>query len=153
MDINKVNELAKVMKDNGLSKIKIEDSDFKIYLERELPQTVQAVPHKPVQSAVTPAAQDADEAQAVPSQEKEGLITIKSPMVGIFYASPSPGDKAYATVGDKIQKGDVLCIVEAMKLMNEINAECSGVIEEVCVGNGQVVEFDQPLYRVRCLDE
>jgi len=153
MDINKVNELAKVMKDNGLSRLKIEESDFKISLEREIPQTMQAVPQRSAQVAVTTAAQDADDIQAVPSQEKEVLIAIKSPMVGVFYASPSPGDKAYATVGDKIKKGDVLCIIEAMKLMNEINAECGGVIEEVCVGNGQVVEFDQPLYRVRCLDE
>lgn len=147
MDINSVNELAKVMKDNSLSKLKIEDGDFKISLEREQVQIMQTAEL----SAAACVQRGAGENPAQP--EELGLITINSPMVGVFYASPSPNDKAYASVGDEIKKGDVLCIVEAMKLMNEITSECDGVITEVCVGNGQVVEFDQPLYRVRCSDE
>lgn len=152
MDINKVNELAKVMKDNGLSKLRIEESDFKISLEREQTQIVPAPSLKPASPTGTADPQTTGDTKDAPKEET-GIITIKSPVVGVFYASPSPSDKAYAAVGDRIEKGDVLCIVEAMKLMNEINAECSGVIEEVCVGNGQVVEFDQPLYRMRCEDE
>ena len=73
---------------------------------------------------------------------------MKSPAVGVFYAAPSPDSKPFVAVGDTVHKGDTLCIIEAMKLMNEINSEMDGEIAEVCVGNGQVVEYDQQLFRI-----
>ena len=74
---------------------------------------------------------------------------MESPMVGVFYAAPSPDSEPYVSVGSSVNKGDVLCLIEAMKLMNEVTAEKSGVITEVCVENGQVVEYGQPLFRIK----
>ena len=74
---------------------------------------------------------------------------VESPMVGVFYAAPSPDSEPYVSVGSSVNKGDVLCLIEAMKLMNEVTAEKSGVITEVCVENGQVVEYGQPLFRIK----
>ena len=80
-------------------------------------------------------------------QEKEGTY-VRSPAVGVFYAAPSPDSKPFVAVGDTVQRGDTLCIIEAMKLMNEITSDIDGEIVEICVGNGQVVEYDQPLFRI-----
>ena len=73
---------------------------------------------------------------------------MTAPMVGVFYAAPAPGDEPFVHVGSKVKAGETLCIIEAMKLMNEINSEMDGEIAEICVGNGQVVEYDQPLFRI-----
>lgn len=149
MDINEIKELAQIMKENDLSKIKIEEKDVKIVLEKggSPAPVISPVPVPPMTCAQP--SETVNGTQEVP-KETDGLITIKSPMVGVFYSSPAPGEKVYVTVGEKVNKGDVLCIIEAMKLMNEITSECSGEITEVCVGNGQVVEYDQPLFRLRC---
>ena len=80
-------------------------------------------------------------------QEKEGAY-VRSPAVGVFYASPSPDSKPFVAVGDTVHRGDTLCIIEAMKLMNEIASDVDGKVVEICVGNGQVVEYDQPLFRI-----
>ena len=80
-------------------------------------------------------------------QEKEGTY-VRSPAVGVYYAAPSPDSKPFVAVGDTVQRGDTLCIIEAMKLMNEITSDIDGEIVEICVGNGQVVEYDQPLFRI-----
>lgn len=79
----------------------------------------------------------------------DGSKPVNSPMVGVFYAAPSPDKEPYVTVGSKVKKGDVLCLVEAMKLMNEVTAEQSGEIVKICVENGQVVEFGQPLFMIK----
>lgn len=96
-------------------------------------------------AAAVPAAAPAAPASEV---EAEGSV-IESPMVGVFYSAPSPDSEPYVTVGSHVNKGDVLCLIEAMKLMNEVNAEKSGEIVEVCVENGQVVEYGQPLFRIK----
>ncbi len=83
--------------------------------------------------------------QAAP--QKEGTLVL-SPTVGVFYASPSPDARPFVEVGDQVKKGDTLCIIEAMKLMNEIPSEVDGTVAEICVGNGQVVEYNQPLFRI-----
>lgn len=82
-------------------------------------------------------------------QPDDGSSPIASPMVGVFYAAPSPDSEAYVSVGSTVKKGDVLCIIEAMKLMNEVTAEKSGEITKVCVENGQVVEYGQPLFMIK----
>ncbi len=85
---------------------------------------------------------------AEPEKEAEGK-PIESPMVGVFYSSPSPDSEPYVTAGSRVNKGDVLCLIEAMKLMNEVTAEKSGTITEVCVENGQIVEYGQPLFMIK----
>ena len=99
-----------------------------------------------VQAAVPAAVPTAPVSEAAPSAEGDAL---ESPMVGVFYAAPSPDSEPYVTVGSSVKQGDVLCLIEAMKLMNEVTAERSGVITEVCVDNGQVVEYGQPLFRIK----
>lgn len=83
------------------------------------------------------------------SQPDDGSKPVTSPMVGVFYAAPSPDKDPYVTVGSKVKKGDVLCLIEAMKLMNEVTAEQSGEIVKICVDNGQVVEYGQPLFMIK----
>ena len=82
------------------------------------------------------------------AEPKKSGTPIESPMVGVFYAAPSPDSEPYVTVGTSVRKGDVLCLIEAMKLMNEVTAEKSGIITEVCAENGQVVEYGQPLFMI-----
>ena len=108
----------------------------------------------PAQSVAVPVAAPAvaeeakTESTPAPAEDKSGNI-VKAPLVGTFYESPGPGKPVYAPVGTKVKKGDVLCIIEAMKLMNEIAAEVDGVISEVCVTNGQIVEFGTELFRIK----
>ena len=99
-----------------------------------------------VQAAIPAAVPAAPVSEAAPSAEGD---VLESPMVGVFYAAPSPDSEPYVTVGSSVKQGDVLCLIEAMKLMNEVTAERSGVITEVCVDNGQVVEYGQPLFRIK----
>ena len=81
--------------------------------------------------------------------ESTDYISVKSPIVGLFYAAPAENADPYVSLGDRVQKGQTLCIVEAMKLMNELSAECDGVIEKICVANGQMVEYGTELFRIR----
>lgn len=145
MDIKEIEALAEIVKKHELTKLKV-DGDC-IVIERAPAVTVSA----PVLAA--PAAQQAVKEQmhtAEPineAQEKEGRYVL-SPAVGVFYAAPSPDSRPFVSVGDTVRAGDTLCIIEAMKLMNEITCEFDGEVAEICVGNGQVVEFDQPLFRI-----
>lgn len=109
----------------------------------EVPAAPMVVPAAP---AAAPAAPAAPAAEAAPVAEGK---EIKSPMVGVFYAAASPDSDPYVQVGQSVKKGDTLCIIEAMKLMNEINAEESGVITEICVKNGDLVQFGQPLFKIK----
>lgn len=106
----------------------------------------------PAEVVCIPAAQETEaalpQAPAAPAPVPGG-DSVDSPMVGVFYAAPSPDSDPYVSVGSSVSKGDVLCLIEAMKLMNEVTAEKSGVITEVCVENGQVVEYGQPLFRIK----
>ena len=104
------------------------------------------VPAAPLVIPAAPTAPAAPAAEAAPVAEGK---EIKSPMVGVFYAAASPDSAPYVQVGQAVKKGDTLCIIEAMKLMNEINAEESGVITEICVKNGDLVQFGQPLFKIK----
>lgn len=142
-DIEYIEKLAKVLADNSLTEISLEDSEQAITLRKETIVAPAAVSAAPVAAPVqTPAASPAKEAEV-----KKGT-PITSPMVGTFYKSPSPDAAPFVEVGQTISKGDVVCIVEAMKLMNEIESEVSGKITEICVADGQPVEFGQVLMYV-----
>jgi acetyl-CoA carboxylase biotin carboxyl carrier protein len=155
MDIKEIKRLVKLMIDNDLTEMNIVDGDQKISLKRGPgdrgrvivdPAIVHAA--GPITAASPPAAANGvDRAGGVDEPESD-LIEITSPMVGTFYSSSSPDSDAYVSVGDVVGEETVVCIVEAMKVMNEIKAECSGRVVEVCVRNAQPVEFGQVLFRL-----
>lgn len=140
-DIEYVEKLAKVLADNSLTEISLEDGEQAITLRKEVTGVITA----PV--AAAPAVQQASAPAEKPVEVKKGK-PLTSPMVGTFYKAPSPDAKPFVEVGQTIKEGDVVCIVEAMKLMNEIEAEVSGKIVEICVTDGQPVEFGQVLMYV-----
>ena len=133
-----IRKYAELMKELELTGLEITEDNKVVRLERSVPSvgTVYSVP---------------DPAPAVQSTatESKDLVSIKSPIVGVFYAAPAENASPYAVVGDAVKKGQTLCIVEAMKLMNEITAEEDGIIDEICVTNGQVVEYGTELFRLR----
>lgn len=133
-----IRKYAELMKELDLTGLEITENDKKVRLERTAPVAgVQTVPVE-VPSVSTPA-----------KAESGDYISVKSPIVGLFYAAPAENADPYVTLGDRVQKGQTLCIVEAMKLMNELSAECDGVIEKICVTNGQMVEYGTELFRIR----
>ncbi len=142
-----IEKLAKVLADTGLTEISLEDGEQAITLRKDVVVApVAPVVSAPVQAA--PAAQaPSAPAQAASEPAKKGT-PITSPMVGTFYKSPSPDADAFVSVGQSIKTGDVVCIVEAMKMMNEIKSEISGKVVEICVEDGQPVEFGQVLMYV-----
>lgn len=147
MDYNNIRQLAELVKEMELTKLEITEGDSILKIERQagLPTIVSAPLHTPV-TAVTAVSSDRLPAETA---ESINLCTVTSPMVGVFYTAPAPDMKPYVSVGDTVKAGDVLCIIEAMKIMNEITAEQDGEIVEVCVKNKQVVDFDHPLFRIR----
>ena len=137
-----IRKYAELMRELELTGLEITEGDRVVRLERSAPETVQ-VP-------VAPAAPAASAAVEMPARSAaESLVSVTSPLVGVFYASPVENAAPYVSVGDRVTKGQTLCIVEAMKLMNEITAEEDGVIAEICVVNGQVVEYGTELFRIR----
>lgn len=144
-----IEKLAKVLADTGLTEISLEDGEQAITLRKDVivasaPQVVAAAPVQGAAPAVSAPAQSSTEAK---DTAKSGT-PVTSPMVGTFYKAPSPDAAAFVAVGDNIKTGDVVCIVEAMKMMNEIKAEVSGKVVEICVEDGQPVEFGQVLMYV-----
>lgn len=154
LTIQEIREIAEIMKDNGLHELEISEDSLSIKMQRLPVDYAAQGPVGIIGSADGPTAvyharrEVSDEQEQAPAiQQKEGQDVL-SPTVGVFYAAPSPESEEYVKVGSKVKKGDVLCIIEAMKLMNEIPAEFDGTVAEVYVGNGQVVEYDQPLFRI-----
>jgi len=153
MKFEEIKELMKLFAKSKLDKIKVKNKDFEIEMEKGGETVAAAAPvaSTPVASP-TPAAQSAGaasaESEAQPVQEGE-LIT--SPMVGTFYAAPSPDSPPFVQAGDTVRKGQTLCILEAMKIMNELEAEFDCKILEVLVQDGEPVEYDKPLFRVERL--
>ena len=154
MKLEEIKSIVKLMSENDLTEFKIESEDMHLCIRRgssaapaaaiaAAPQVIQApapqVIHAPAPEAAAPAAVPA---QAVPDKAK----IIESPIVGTFYRSATPGADAFVKVGSKVEADQTVCIVEAMKVMNEIKAEKSGVIKEILVENGEPVEFGQPLF-------
>jgi acetyl-CoA carboxylase biotin carboxyl carrier protein len=138
MDSKDVRQLAQLMKEMELTVLDFTDGDSNVHLERTGRQnTVPAPAENPPE-------------QAAPQKDTgKDTYTITAPMIGVFYNAPSPDMKPFVSAGETVHVGDVLCIIEAMKMMNEITAEVSGVVTEVCVGNKQIVEYGHPLFRIR----
>ena len=142
MKETEIRKYAGLMKELGLTGLEITVEDRKIRLERSVPasitETVYSVPES-----------DGSASAASAAMTPKDYISVKSPIVGVFYAAPAENADPYVSIGDNVAKGQTLCVVEAMKLMNEIAAEEDGVISEICVANGQVVEYGTELFRIR----
>ncbi|MCE2613509.1 acetyl-CoA carboxylase biotin carboxyl carrier protein [Flavobacteriaceae bacterium D16] len=159
MDIKEIQSLIRFVAKSGASEVKLETEDIKITIRTGAtggsPETtfVQQIPMaQPMAQPVMPAAPSeaaaASEKPAAEADEDSKYITIKSPIIGTFYRKPSPDKPAFVEVGANISKGDVLCVIEAMKLFNDIESEVSGKIVKVLVEDSSPVEFDQPLFLV-----
>jgi len=144
MDIDEIRKLIELMVENDLSELNIADGETKVRLKRGPAEAPVAASPAPV--AAPPSHATVEAAEAAPPEE---LTEIKSPMVGTFYAAPGPDSEAFVSVGSPVAEDTVVSVVEAMKVMNEIKAECTGTIVEVCLANAQPVEFGQVLFRVR----
>jgi len=160
MDIDKVRELVRLMVDNDLAELDVTEGENKVRLRRgtggEVVPVASAGPAPaasvgaPVGRAPSPTVGPATAEPVEPEAAMaEDLLEIKSPMVGTFYGAASPETEPYVSVGAEVAEETVVCIVEAMKVMNEIKAECAGTVAEVCVRNAQPVEYGQVLFRVR----
>ena len=147
MDEKNIRQYAKLMQELGLTGLEIKENGSELRLER-MERAAPAAAAVPVISAL-PAQEPA--AVSIPAAEQvpDDCIEISSPMVGVFYSAPAENAQPFVSVGDPVKKGDVLCIIEAMKLMNEIVSEYDGVVEEICAVNSQVVDFGHPLFRLR----
>jgi acetyl-CoA carboxylase biotin carboxyl carrier protein len=153
MDLRKLKKLIDLVEESGISELELTEGEEKVRISRQpagnqqfmqyapayMPQMMQHAPQQTAPAAVAAAAES-----AVPAAV-EGHV-VKSPMVGTFYRSPSPEAKAFVEVGSSISAGDTVCIIEAMKLLNEIEADHSGVIKAILVENGQPVEYGEPLF-------
>ena len=160
MDLETLRGFADLMEERGLTRIKLEEPDLTLELEREgagatqppaWPAFPPAMPAAwPAAPAAAPAAPATAEpvAPTVPAQVASGATEVCAPMVGVFYVAPSPGAEPFVRVGSKVKKGETLCILEAMKLMNEVVAECDGEIAEICANDGDLVEYGRVLFRI-----
>ena len=147
MDVKKIESLAKLMQETGLTALELSEGETVLKLERKQ-EVIAAAPVAAVSAPVTGPEVLGVVSQPEASQTQQEGTLVLSPTVGVFYASPSPDARPFVEVGDQVKKGDTLCIIEAMKLMNEIPSEVDGTVAEICVGNGQVVEYNQPLFRI-----
>lgn len=151
-DLDKLRQLIEMMEKHGLSEVSLRHGDEQWRLRRggRPEPIVSAVPQSAVAPHAAPVAAPAPAAQAPAAAPADaGGIDIKSPTVGTFYASPSPDEPAFVQVGSKVSKDSIVCLIEAMKVFNQIPAEVSGTITAVLVKNGDAVEFGQPLFRVK----
>ncbi|MBN1688484.1 MAG: acetyl-CoA carboxylase biotin carboxyl carrier protein [Candidatus Omnitrophica bacterium] len=154
MNLKEIKELLQLMEEHQLNEIEIEKDGTKIKMRKgpdgriiseEMMQSRMMMPaavHMPTSAPVGALPE-------TPLQEDTSIVIVRSPMVGTFYSAPAPDQPPYVTMGQKVAEGDVLCIIEAMKLMNEIKCEANGAIAEILVTNGQSVEFDQPLFKIK----
>jgi len=141
MDLRKLKTLIELVETSGIAELEIQEGEERVRITRALAQGAPGAAPAPTSTTTVPVAVAP---VAAPPVEPTGHI-VKSPMVGTFYRSAQPGSKAFVEIGDMVQVGDTLCIIEAMKLMNEIEADKAGVVKQVLVENGQPVEFGQPL--------
>lgn len=149
MEYDKIKQL---MEDMGKSNIEELEIEFPEGMKISMKKNVAVVPAQQVvaqQSTNIPVVQSIQTTQPVQEEPKEEYKEIKSPMVGTFYSKPSPDKEAFVKVGDKVKKGQVVCIIEAMKLMNEIEAEFDGEVVEVCLNDGDAVEYGKPLFKLK----
>ena len=156
LDLDTLKQLVKLMSDNGLNELELEEEGKRVHLRKggepvhHAPVVMPAVAHAPLVAHASPATSSLTPSSAGGKVAlAPGVKEIKSPMVGTFYRSPGPDAAAFVEVGDKVQEDSVLCIIEAMKVMNEIKAEAKGEIVKICVANGEAVEYGEPLFHVK----
>lgn len=155
MELDKIIELIHTVSESNLTQFTMEEGNLKISMKTDkqtkvvaAPQAVAAVPAAAVVETIQPAAPSQDSTQQPQEETLDGNV-VKSPLVGTFYNAPSPDAEPYVKVGDTVKKGQVLAIVEAMKLMNEIESEFDGTVEKILVSNEEVVEYGQPLFVIK----
>ena len=144
MDIRKIKKLIELVEESGITELEVQEEEGTVRISRAAPAVAPAA----IQYAAAPVAPAAAPAAAAPAEAPAAEISghqVRSPMVGTFYRSPSPEAKAFVEVGQTVKVGDALCIVEAMKMMNRIEADKAGVVKAILVNDGEAVEFDQPL--------
>ena len=162
MDLKEVKELIELVSEKGFAEFEIEHDGFRLHVSRfKEPPVIQAAPAPVILSAPLPVAHEVAPVAAAPAPpaapapagtappSETNLHIIRSPIVGTFYRSPSPATDPFVKVGDRVEPDTVVCIIEAMKLMNEIQAETSGVVADIYVQNGQPVEYGQPLFGIK----
>ncbi|WP_444996570.1 acetyl-CoA carboxylase biotin carboxyl carrier protein [Aliikangiella sp. IMCC44359] len=149
MDIRKVKKLIELLEESGVAEIEIKEGEESVRISR----AAAPLSAPPVQYAAAPAPAAAPTNSSVPASDSPSSVTeevaghqVKSPMVGTFYRSPSPGSKSFVEVGDQVKVGDTLCIIEAMKMMNQIEADAAGTVKAILIDDGEPVEFDEPLF-------
>jgi len=152
MNLKDLKEIVKLMKEAKLTELEVEEGEFKVKLKKggsngkgvaaQAPVMIASQAPAPVQAAPVAAVTNV-------APVDDGLYVVKSPMVGTYYEAPAPNEPPFISVGKKVKVDDTLCILEAMKLMNEIKSEVSGEIVEILVTNGQAIEFDQPLFKLK----
>ena len=150
MDIRKVKKLIELLEESGIAEIEITEGEESVRISRNMPGQTAMMMAAPQMMQQAPAAAHAPAAAAAPAAPAEKALPaghqVKSPMVGTFYRSPSPGAKSFVEVGQAVKEGEVLCIIEAMKMMNQIESDKSGTIKAILADNGDPVEFGQPLF-------
>ena len=152
MDLRKIKKLMELLEESGIAEIEVKEGEESIKLSRNISSTtsvqVPQVIQQPIQTSQPSTNQQTSNmgTNAVDDLKEEKCNTVNSPMVGTFYASASPESKPFVTIGQSVKKGDTLCILEAMKMMNQVQAESDGKIVEILVDNAEPVEFDQPLF-------
>ncbi|MGX5914608.1 acetyl-CoA carboxylase biotin carboxyl carrier protein [Aliidiomarina sp. Khilg15.8] len=153
MDIRKIKKLIELVEESGIAELEITEGEESVRINRHSPAPAPAMHYAmpqqqaPAPAPAAPAAAPSEPAAPAAAEEETGHI-VRSPMVGTFYESPAPGSKAFVQVGQQVNVGDTLCIVEAMKMMNQIEADASGVVKKILVENEAPVEFDQPLFLI-----
>ncbi|MCK5906059.1 MAG: acetyl-CoA carboxylase biotin carboxyl carrier protein [Flavobacteriales bacterium] len=160
MDLKEIQNLIKFVAKSGASEVALEMDDVKITIKtgsdaapettivQQIPMGTQMMPQQMAQAPMAPALPQADAAAPAAAEDNSKYIEIKSPIIGTFYRKPSPDKETFAKVGDEVSAGSVVCIIEAMKLFNEIESEVSGTIVKVLVDDNSPVEYDQPLFLV-----
>ena len=160
MDLDKIQRLLQLIADSGMDEVKVEEGDFRLTVRANArpvvppaaPAVVQAAPVAAPPSAPAPAAAPAAPPDLPPAEAPAepgtgaGESLVEAPIVGTFYRKPSPDSDPFVSVGDRVEPGQTLCIIEAMKLMNEIQAEAAGTVKQILIEDGQPVEFEQPLF-------
>lgn len=144
LDLDTLKEIIQILKDEDLSEICIEQNDIKVKVKRSIDQMITATQGAAILTSQT-------EAEYLPEADSslEGLVIIPAPMVGTFYRSSSPDAEPYVDIGDKVKAGQVICVIDAMKLMNEITTDIDGEVVEILLEDGKAVEYDQPMFRIR----
>ena len=150
MDIRKVKKLIELLEESGIDELEIREGEESVRISRhgKQPTYAQQPMYAPQPAPAAPAAPVAAAEAAAPAAAKLNGTVVRSPMVGTFFRAASPTSANFVEVGSSVKKGDILCIVEAMKMMNHIEAESSGVIDAILGENGQPVEYDQPLFTI-----